>query len=564
MPNEETSSSTAPISGPRPVRAPRGGEITCKGWQQEAALRMLMNNLDPEVAERPNDLVVYGGSGKAARNWDCFDAIVRSLRSLEGDETLLVQSGKPVGIFRTHPGAPRVLIANSNLVPHWANWDEFRRLEALGLTMYGQMTAGSWIYIGSQGIVQGTYETFAEAARQRHGGSLKGTITLTGGLGGMGGAQPLAITMNEGVCLAVEVDPARIQRRLDTGYLDEMVTDLDEALRRSEEYKSQGLARSIGLLGNAAEAFPEIVRRGAHMDLVTDQTSAHDALNGYIPAGMTLDEAAELRQRDPQEYERRSLESMAEHVRAMLDFDEMGAVVFDYGNNLRGQALRAGVEDAMHFPGFVPAFIRPLFCRGKGPFRWVALSGDPEDIYRTDEEILRLFPEDKALARWMRMARERIHFQGLPARICWLGYGERDKAGLAFNELVRRGEVKGPIVIGRDHLDSGSVASPYRETEAMRDGSDAIADWPVLNALLNTASGASWVSYHHGGGVGIGYSLHAGVVIVADGTDEAAEKLARVLTNDPGTGVMRHVDAGYPEAIETARERGMNFPMLEE
>ncbi|HEX3270493.1 MAG TPA: urocanate hydratase [Ktedonobacterales bacterium] len=562
MPNEETSSTTAPVSGPRPVRAPRGSEISCKGWQQEAALRMLMNNLDPEVAERPDDLVVYGGSGKAARNWDCFDAIVRSLRSLEGDETLLVQSGKPVGIFRTHPGAPRVLIANSNLVPHWANWDEFRRLEALGLTMYGQMTAGSWIYIGSQGIVQGTYETFAEAARQKYGGSLKGTITLTGGLGGMGGAQPLAITMNEGVCLAVEVDPARIQRRLDTGYLDEMVTDLDEALRRAEEYKAQGLARSIGLLGNAAEVFPEIVRRGARMDLVTDQTSAHDALNGYIPAGMTLDEAAELRQRDPQEYERRSLESMAEHVRAMLDFDEMGAVVFDYGNNLRGQALRAGVEDALHFPGFVPAFIRPLFCRGKGPFRWVALSGDPEDIYRTDEAILRLFPEDEALARWMRMARERIHFQGLPARICWLGYGERDKAGLAFNELVRRGEVKGPIVIGRDHLDSGSVASPYRETEAMRDGSDAIADWPILNALLNTASGASWVSYHHGGGVGIGYSLHAGVVIVADGTDEAAEKLARVLTNDPGTGVMRHVDAGYPEAIETARERGVNIPML--
>jgi urocanate hydratase len=544
------------------VRAPRGGEISCKGWQQEAALRMLMNNLDPEVAERPDDLVVYGGSGKAARNWDCFDAIVRSLRLLESDETLLVQSGKPVGIFRTHPGAPRVLIANSNLAPHWANWDEFRRLEALGLTMYGQMTAGSWIYIGSQGIVQGTYETFAEAARQRHGGSLKGTITLTGGLGGMGGAQPLAVTMNEGVCLAVEVDPARIQRRLDTGYLDEMVTDLDEALRRAKEYKSQGVARSIGLLGNAAEVFPEIVRRGAEMDLVTDQTSAHDALNGYIPAGMSLDEAAELRSREPQEYERRSLASMAEHVRAMLDFDEMGAVVFDYGNNLRGQALRAGVEDAMHFPGFVPAFIRPLFCRGKGPFRWVALSGDPADIYRTDEEILHLFPEDEALARWMRMARERIHFQGLPARICWLGYGERDKAGLAFNELVRRGEVKAPIVIGRDHLDSGSVASPYRETEAMRDGSDAIADWPVLNALLNTASGASWISYHHGGGVGIGYSLHAGVVIVADGTDEAEEKLARVLTNDPGTGVMRHVDAGYPEAIETARERGVKIPML--
>ncbi|HEX5440679.1 MAG TPA: urocanate hydratase [Ktedonobacterales bacterium] len=551
-------------SGPRPVRAPRGTEISCKGWQQEAALRMLMNNLDPEVAERPDDLVVYGGSGRAARNWDCFDAIVRSLRSLEGDETLLVQSGKPVGIFRTHPGAPRVLIANSNLVPHWANWDEFRRLEALGLTMYGQMTAGSWIYIGSQGIVQGTYETFAEAARQHYNGTLKNTITLTAGLGGMGGAQPLAITMNEGVCLAIEVDPSHIQRRLDTGYLDEMVTDLDEALHRAEEYRSQGVGKSIGLLGNAAEIFPEIVRRGVRMDLVTDQTAAHDALNGYVPAGLTLDEANDLRQRDPQEYERRSLASMAEHVRAMLDFDEMGAVVFDYGNNLRGQALRVGVEDAMHFPGFVPAFIRPLFCRGIGPFRWVALSGDPTDIRRTDEEMLRLFPENESLARWIRMAQERIHFQGLPARICWIGYGERDKAGLAFNELVRRGEVKAPIVIGRDHLDSGSVASPYRETEAMRDGSDAIADWPVLNALLNTASGASWVSFHHGGGVGIGYSLHAGVVMVADGTDEAAVKLARVLTNDPGTGVMRHADAGYDIAIEHARATGMNLPMVGE
>jgi urocanate hydratase len=549
-------------SGPRTVHAPRGTEISCKGWQQEAALRMLMNNLDPDVAERPQDLVVYGGSGKAARNWASFDAIVRSLRDLENDETLLVQSGKPVGIFRTHPGAPRVLIANSNLVPNWANWDEFRRLEALGLTMYGQMTAGSWIYIGSQGIVQGTYETFAEAARQHYGGTLKGTLTLTAGLGGMGGAQPLAVTMNHGVCLAVEVDPSHIQRRLDTGYLDEMVTDLDEALKRADEYRVQGVARSIGLLGNAAEVYPEIVRRNARVELVTDQTAAHDALNGYVPAGMSLDEAAELRKSDPQEYERRSLESMAEHVRAMLDLDEMGAVVFDYGNNIRGQALRAGVEDAMHFPGFVPAFVRPLFCRGKGPFRWVALSGDPEDIYRTDEEILRLFPEDEALARWIHMAREKIHFQGLPARICWLGYGERDKAGLAFNELVRKGEVKAPIVIGRDHLDSGSVASPYRETERMRDGSDAIADWPILNALLNTASGASWVSFHHGGGVGIGYSLHAGVVIVADGTDEAAEKLARVLTNDPGTGVMRHVDAGYPEAVETARERGVKIPML--
>ena len=551
-------------SGPRVVRAPRGTEISCKGWQPPAALRMLMNNLDPEVAERPDDLVVYGGSGKAARNWECFDAIVRSLRSLERDETLLVQSGKPVGIFRTHPGAPRVLIANSNLVPHWANWDEFRRLEAEGLTMYGQMTAGSWIYIGSQGIVQGTYETFAEAARQRFGGTLKGTLTLTAGLGGMGGAQPLAITMNEGVCLAVEIDPTRIQRRLDTGYLDEMTDNLDDALRRAEEYRAQGIARSIALVGNAAEVYPELVRRNVRLELVTDQTSAHDALNGYIPAGMTLEEAAELRQRDPAEYERRSLSSMAEHVRAMLDLDEMGAVVFDYGNNLRGQALRAGVEDALHFPGFVPAFIRPLFCRGKGPFRWAALSGDPADIKRTDEEILRLFPEDESLARWIRMAQERIHFQGLPARICWLGYGERDKAGLAFNELVRRGEVNAPIVIGRDHLDSGSVASPYRETERMRDGSDAIADWPILNALLNTASGASWVSFHHGGGVGIGYSLHAGVVIVADGSDDCAERLARVLTNDPGTGVMRHVDAGYPEAIETAQTRGVKIPMLPE
>ncbi|MBF6590410.1 MAG: urocanate hydratase [Ktedonobacterales bacterium] len=551
-------------SGPRPVRAPRGTERSCKGWQQEAALRMLMNNLDPDVAERPDDLVVYGGSGKAARDWDCFDALVRSLRDLEDDETLLVQSGKPVGIFRTTPDAPRVLIANSNLVPHWGTWDEFRRLEALGLTMYGQMTAGSWIYIGSQGIVQGTYETFAEAARQHYGGTLRGTLTLTAGLGGMGGAQPLAVTMNEGVCLAVEIDPARIQRRLDTGYLDEMSTDLEDALRRAEAYRAQRVARSIGLVGNAAEVFPEIARRGVRLELVTDQTSAHDALNGYVPAGLSLEQAAELRSRDPVEYERRSLDSMAEQVRAMLDFDESGAVVFDYGNNLRGQALRAGVEDAMHFPGFVPAFVRPLFCRGTGPFRWVALSGDPADIRRTDEEILRLFPENESLARWIRLAGERIHFQGLPARICWLGYGERDKAGVAFNELVRRGEVKAPIVIGRDHLDSGSVASPYRETERMRDGSDAIADWPILNALLNTASGASWVSYHHGGGVGIGYSLHAGVVIVADGTDEAEGRLRRVLTNDPGTGVMRHADAGYPQAIETARATGMKLPMLEE
>jgi urocanate hydratase len=546
------------------IRAPRGNQMTCKGWQQEAAMRMLMNNLDEEVAERPKDLVVYGGTGRAARGWEAYRAIIATLKNLENDETLLVQSGKPVGIFRTHAGAPRVLIANANLVPHWGNWDEFRRLEALGLTMYGQMTAGSWIYIGSQGIVQGTYETFAEAARQHFNGSLKNTLTLTAGLGGMGGAQPLAITMNEGVCLAVEVDPTRIQRRLDTGYLDEMTDDLDDALRRADRYRADGVTRSIGLLGNAAEILPEIVRRDIRPELVTDQTAAHDALNGYIPAGLSLEEAADLRRRDPTEYERRSLDSMARHVTAMLDFDEAGAVVFDYGNNIRGQALRAGVEDAMHFPGFVPAFVRPLFCRGKGPFRWVALSGDPQDIYRTDQEILRLFPEDAALARWIHMAQERIHFQGLPARICWLGYGERDKAGLAFNELVRRGEVKAPIVIGRDHLDAGSVASPYRETERMRDGSDAIADWPILNALLNTASGASWVSFHHGGGVGIGYSLHAGMVIVAEGTDECAERLQRVLTNDPGTGVMRHVDAGYPEAIATARERGVQIPMLDE
>jgi urocanate hydratase len=551
-----------PPAGPRSVRAPRGTQISCKSWQQEAALRMLMNNLDPDVAERPNDLVVYGGSGRAARSWPAFDALVRSLRSLENDETLLVQSGKPVGIFRTHPDAPRVLIANSNLVPHWSTWDEFRRLEALGLTMYGQMTAGSWIYIGSQGIVQGTYETFAEAARKHYGGSLKGKFVLTAGLGGMGGAQPLAITMNKGVCLAVEVDPHHIERRLETGYCDEMASTLDEALAQVREACNTGQPLSIGLIGNAAEVYPELVRRGIIPDMVTDQTSAHDALNGYIPAGLSLQEADELRKRDPQGYIARSLESMVTHVRAMLEMQKMGAIVFDYGNNLRGQALAAGETHALDFPGFVPAYIRPLFCRGKGPFRWVALSGDPEDIYRTDEAILELFPEDTALKRWITLARQKIHFQGLPARICWLGYGERDKAGLAFNELVRKGVVKAPIVIGRDHLDSGSVASPYRETEAMRDGSDAIADWPLLNALLNTASGATWVSIHHGGGVGIGYSIHAGQVIVADGTPEAARRLERVLTNDPGTGVMRHVDAGYEEAIECVQERGVKIPML--
>jgi urocanate hydratase len=556
------STTKAADAGPRPVRAPQGTELSCKGWQQEAALRMLMNNLDPEVAERPDDLVVYGGSGRAARSWAAFDAIVRSLRQLEDDETLLVQSGKPVGIFRTHVNAPRVLIANANLVPHWGNWDEFRRLEALGLTMYGQMTAGSWIYIGSQGIVQGTYETFAEAARKHFGGTLKGKFILTAGLGGMGGAQPLAITMNAGVCLAVEVDPQRIQRRLDTGYCDEMASTLDEALHQVREACDNGQPLSIGLIGNAAEVYPELVRRGIVPDMVTDQTSAHDALNGYIPAGLSEGEAEELRKRDPQEYVRRSMASMVTHVDAMLDMQKMGAIVFDYGNNLRGQALAAGETHALDFPGFVPAYIRPLFCRGKGPFRWVALSGDPEDIYRTDEAILKLFPEDESLKRWITLAQQKIHFQGLPARICWLGYGERDKAGLAFNELVAKGIVKAPIVIGRDHLDSGSVASPYRETEAMKDGSDAIADWPILNALLNTASGATWVSVHHGGGVGIGYSLHAGQVIVADGTADAAERLSRVLTNDPGTGVMRHVDAGYEEAIACAQELGVKIPMM--
>ncbi len=563
MPHSDNiSTATTPEPGPRTVRAPRGTTLSCKGWPQEAAMRMIMNNLDPDVAERPSDLVVYGGSGRAARSWAAFDAIVRSLQSLENNETLLVQSGKPVGIFRTHPDAPRVLIANSNLVPHWANWDEFRRLEALGLTMYGQMTAGSWIYIGSQGIVQGTYETFAEAARKHFGGSLKGRFILTAGLGGMGGAQPLAITMNEGVCLAVEVDPHHIQRRLETGYCDEMASTLDEALNQVREAVNQGQPLSIGLIGNAAQVYPEMVRRGIVPDLVTDQTSAHDALNGYIPAGLSLEEADELRKRDPQAYIKRSMESMVTHVRAMLDMQKMGATVFDYGNNLRGQALAAGETHAMDFPGFVPVYIRPLFCRGKGPFRWVALSGDPEDIYRTDEAILELFPENEGLKRWITLARQKIHFQGLPARICWLGYGERDKAGLAFNDLVARGIIKAPIVIGRDHLDSGSVASPYRETEAMKDGSDTIADWPILNALLNTASGATWVSVHHGGGVGIGYSIHAGQVIVADGTPEAAERLSRVLTNDPGTGVMRHVDAGYEEAIECAKEMGVNIPMM--
>lgn len=548
-------------AGPRTISARRGTVLSCKGWQQEAALRMLMNNLDPEVAERPEDLVVYGGSGRAVRSWEAFDAIVRTLQRLENDETLLVQSGKPVGVFRTHTDAPRVLIANSNLVPHWANWDEFRRLEALGLTMYGQMTAGSWIYIGSQGIVQGTYETFAEAANQHYDGTLKGKFVLTAGLGGMGGAQPLAVTLNGGVCLAVEVDAAHIKRRQETGYCDEIASTLDEALLQVREACEQGQALSIGLIGNAAEIYPELVRRNVIPDLVTDQTSAHDALNGYVPVGLSLEEAQDLRQRDPQTYIQRSQESMLSHVRAMLEMQKRGAIVFDYGNNLRGQALEAGETHALDFPGFVPAYIRPLFCRGKGPFRWVALSGDPEDIYRTDEALLELFPENAGLQRWLTLARQKIHFQGLPARICWLGYGERDKAGLLFNDLVARGVVKAPIVIGRDHLDSGSVASPYRETEAMRDGSDAIADWPLLNALVNTASGATWVSLHHGGGVGIGYSLHAGQVIVADGTPEAAARLLRVLTNDPGMGVIRHVDAGYEAALQHAQAYGVKLPM---
>jgi len=552
------------MAGPRIVRAPRGTTISCKGWPQEAALRMLMNNLDPEVAENPDQLIVYGGTGKAARNWECFEALVRALRELEGDETLLVQSGKPVGIFRTTPEAPRVLISNSVLVPAWATWEKFWELEAQGLIMYGQMTAGSWIYIGTQGILQGTYETLAELARQHFGGSLKGKFVLTAGLGGMGGAQPLAITMNEGVGLIVEVDRHRIQRRLDTGYLDVMTDDLEEAMTWVEEALARGEAKSIGLLGNAAEVYHELVIRGVTPDVVTDQTSAHDALNGYVPHGLPYEEALRLRRENPEEYIRRSMASMAQHVEAMLEFQKRGAVVFDYGNNLRGQALRAGVKNAFDYPGFVPAFIRPLFCRGKGPFRWVALSGDPQDLYTTDQAILELFPEDPALARWIRMAQKKVRFQGLPARICWLGYGERARAGLAFNELVRTGRVSAPIVIGRDHLDSGSVASPNRETEGMRDGSDAIADWPVLNALLNCASGATWVAFHHGGGVGIGYSLHAGMVIVADGTREAEGKLQRVLTNDPGIGVARHADAGYQEAIAVAREQGIKIPMLRE
>jgi urocanate hydratase len=548
-------------AGPRPVRAPRGTELSCKGWQQEAALRMLMNNLDPEVAEDPEHLIVYGGTGRAARSWAAFDAIVAELQRLENDETLLVQSGKPVGVFRTTIDAPRVLIANANLVPHWATWEQFRELERAGLTMYGQMTAGSWIYIATQGIIQGTYETFAEAARQHFGGSLAGTATLTAGLGGMGGAQPLAITMNGGAALVVEVDEARARRRLEAGYVDELTASLDDAVAMVDGWRRAGEARSVALIGNAAEVEPELVRRHWHADLVTDQTSAHDPLAGYVPGGMTLTDALALRASDPDDYVRRSMASMAEHVRAMLAFQSDGAVTFDYGNNIRAHAREAGVENAFDFPGFVPAFIRPLFSEGKGPFRVAALSGDVADIARIDRALAELFPTDEALQRWLRLAREKVPVQGLPARICWLGYGERARAGLRINELVASGEITAPIVIGRDHLDAGSVASPYRETEAMRDGSDAIADWPILNALLNTAAGATWVSFHHGGGVGIGYSLHAGMVIVADGTPEAAVRLERVLTTDPGMGVIRHADAGYERAIEVARERGVRIPM---
>ncbi|MBD3160770.1 MAG: urocanate hydratase [Candidatus Eisenbacteria bacterium] len=549
---------------PRTVRAPRGTTLRCKGWVQEAALRMLMNNLDPEVAERPDDLVVYGGSGKAARNWEAFAAIVRALEGLENDETLLVQSGKPVAIFRTHPDAPRVLLANSNLVPAWGTWEKFRELERKGLIMYGQMTAGSWIYIGTQGILQGTYETFAEIARRDFGGSLAGRWVLTAGLGGMGGAQPLAVTMNEGVALVVEVDPERIDRRIETRYLDRRTESIDEALRWVREAVDRKEAVSIGLLGNAAEVLPELLRRGERPDVVTDQTSAHDELNGYVPAGLPFVEAMELRARDPEEYILRSMRSMRTHTEAMVGFLKAGCTVFDYGNNLRGQARKAGFEEAFAYPGFVPAYIRPLFCRGKGPFRWAALSGEPADIHRTDAAILETFPDDAALTRWIKMAQQRIAFQGLPSRICWLGYGERAKIGAVFNDLVARGEVRAPIVIGRDHLDAGSVASPYRETEGMRDGSDAIADWPLLNALVNTAAGASWVSIHHGGGVGIGNSIHAGMVVVADGTPEAAARLERVLTTDPGSGVIRHVDAGYEEAIRFGREAGLRVPMEEE
>jgi urocanate hydratase len=550
------------MSTARPVRSPRGTQLTARGWPQEAALRMLQNNLDPEVAEHPDELVVYGGTGKAARSWTAFDAIVRSLTDLRDDETLLVQSGKPVGVLRTHEWAPRVLIANANLVPDWATWEEFRRLDALGLTMYGQMTAGSWIYIGTQGILQGTYETFAAVAAKRFGASLAGTLTLTAGLGGMGGAQPLAVTMNGGVALVVECDPSRIERRLATRYLDEAADDLDDAIARVERARRDRRPLSVGLLGNAADVVPELLRRGVEVDIVTDQTSAHDPL-AYLPLGVAFEDWHAEREKDPAGFTERARASMATHVEAMVGFLDAGAEVFDYGNSLRGEAQLGGYERAFAYPGFVPAYIRPLFCEGKGPFRWAALSGDPADIARTDRAILELFPDDEPLGRWIRLAGERIAFQGLPSRICWLGYGERHRAGLAFNDLVASGELQAPIVIGRDHLDAGSVASPYRETEGMLDGSDAIADWPLLNAMVNVASGAAWVSIHHGGGVGMGRSIHAGQVTVADGTELGAAKLERVLTNDPGMGVLRHVDAGYDRAVEVADERGVRVPMRE-
>ena len=546
----------------RTIRAPRGTQLSCKGWQQEAAMRMIMNNLDPEVAEKPQDLVVYGGIGKAARNWQAFDAIIDSLKTLENDETLLVQSGKPVGIIKTHSYSPTVLIANSNLVPNWANWETFRELEKKGLIMFGQMTAGSWIYIGTQGILQGTYETFAEIARQMGLEDLTGKLVVTAGLGGMGGAQPLSVTMNNGVALCVEVEEERIEKRVKFKYLDTMATSLDEALKMCQKAVAGGEPLSVGLLGNAADVLPEMVRRNIIPDIVTDQTSAHDELNGYVPNGISYAGALELRKKDPEKYIEKSYQAMATHCRAMLDMQKAGAIVFDYGNNLRAQAQKAGVKNAFDYPGFVPAYIRPLFCEGKGPFRWVALSGDPKDIYRTDELVLELFPENKALRRWITLAREKVAFQGLPSRICWLGYGERDKMGLAINELVRAGEISAPIVIGRDHLDAGSVASPNRETEAMKDGSDAISDWPLLNAMGNVASGASWVSFHHGGGVGMGFAQHAGQVLVCDGSPEMDERIRAVLTTDPALGVMRHADAGYDEAIKCAREKGVKIPML--
>lgn len=547
-------------SGPRPVRATRGTQLTTKGWQQEAALRMLQNNLDPDVAEHPDELVVYGGTGKAARNWESFDAIVRTLTHLENDETMLVQSGKPVGVFQTHEWAPRVILANSNLVGDWATWPEFRRLEHMGLTMYGQMTAGSWIYIGTQGILQGTYETFAAVAAKKFNGTLAGTLTVTGGCGGMGGAQPLAVTMNDGVCLMIDIDPTRLKRRVETRYLDEIADNLEDAVRRCLEAKAARRPLSVGLVGNTADVLPKLLAMDVEVDIVTDQTSAHDPLY-YIPAGMDFADAREYADKKPDEFTKLAQESMAKHVEAMVGFMDKGAEVFDYGNSIRDEARKGGYDRAFEFPGFIPAYIRPLFCEGKGPFRWAALSGDPKDIARTDQAVLDLFPENDHLRRWINMAQDRVAFQGLPARICWLGYGERDKAGLAFNELVAKGEVSAPIVIGRDHLDCGSVASPYRESEAMLDGSDAIADWPLLNAMINISSGASWVSIHHGGGVGIGRSIHAGQVSVADGTPLAAQKLARVLTNDPGMGVIRHVDAGYDKAIEVAAEKNVKIPM---